>query len=483
MPSSRNASSKGGFPTLGLSDTLLAAVTALGYEEPTPVQRATIPVMLAGRDLLAQAATGTGKTAAFALPMIQRMTEPAPEPDASHDERADRARRAAGIHEERPRLVGRKLPRSVPVGGLVLVPTRELAMQVSEAIHKYAGGTGIIVVPLYGGAAMEQQIRALDRGAQIVVATPGRALDHIRRTTLRLDGIRLLVLDEADEMLDMGFAEDIEQIIAGTPATRQTALFSATLPARILKIAQRHLRTPERVTIAAEKSASGTLPRVRQVAYIVRRDQKPAALDRILDMEHPRTAIVFCRTRLAVDTLVETQGLAADVIQRAAWRGDDDVRAAIECANLLLHRCTAVERDDDDAGPVCVLVDRLTDLHRQLACRDEYETTGRGRLRLLPAAYESRSLFVNAGSPSRAFGTLVVRRAHLWRRLSEALDHGEGEGGGLAGSSGGLSEQIAAAEHDGDRLPLDRRRFLVAERGHSRQQGLGKPECREAPLR
>ena len=179
-------------------------------------------------------------------------------------------------------------------------------MQVSEAIHKYADGTGIIVVPLYGGAAMEQQIRALDRGAHIVVATPGRALDHIRRETLRLDGIRVLVLDEADEMLDMGFAEDIEQIIEGTPATRQTALFSATLPARILKIAARHLRTPERVTIAAEKSVSGTLPRVRQIAYIVRRDQKPAALDRILDMEHPRTAIVFCRTRLAVDTLVET---------------------------------------------------------------------------------------------------------------------------------------------------------------------------------
>ena len=307
MPSSRNSSSKGGFPTLGLSETLLSAVTALGYEEPTPVQRETIPVMLRGSDLLAQAATGTGKTAAFALPMIQRLAEPAPPVGTSHEERAERSRRAAGIHEERPRLVGsRKQSKAAPAGGLVLVPTRELAMQVSEAIHKYADGTGIIVVPLYGGAAMEQQIRALDRGAHIVVATPGRALDHIRRETLRLDGIRVLVLDEADEMLDMGFAEDIEQIIEGTPATRQTALFSATLPARILKIAQRHLRTPERVTIAAEKSASGTLPRVRQVAYIVRRDQKPAALDRILDMEHPRTAIVFCRTRLAVDTLVET---------------------------------------------------------------------------------------------------------------------------------------------------------------------------------
>ena len=282
MPSSRNSSSKGGFPTLGLSDTLLAAVTALGYEEPTPVQRATIPIMLDGRDLLAQAATGTGKTAAFALPMIQRVTE------------------------RDPRAVDKKPRPATLTGGLVLVPTRELAMQVSEAIHKYADGTGVIVVPLYGGAGMEQQIRALQRGAHIVVATPGRALDHIRRTTLRLDGVHVLVLDEADEMLDMGFAEDIEQILQATPPTRQTALFSATLPSRILKIAERHLRKPERVTIAAEKVGSGTLPRVRQVAYVVRRDQKPAALDRILDMEQPRTAIVFCRTRLAVDTLVET---------------------------------------------------------------------------------------------------------------------------------------------------------------------------------
>ena len=282
MPSSRSPSSKGGFPALGLSDTLLSAVTALGYEEPTPVQRATIPILLDGRDLLAQAATGTGKTAAFALPMIQRVTERDPRP-------ADKKQRAAA-----------------PTGGLVLVPTRELAMQVSEAIHKYADGTGVIVVPLYGGAGMDQQIRALARGAHIVVATPGRALDHIRRKTLRLDGIHVLVLDEADEMLDMGFAEDIEQILDATPATRQTALFSATLPARILKIAERHLRTPERVNIAADKSAAGALPRVRQIAYVVRRDQKPAALDRILDMEHPRTAIVFCRTRLAVDTLVET---------------------------------------------------------------------------------------------------------------------------------------------------------------------------------
>jgi ATP-dependent RNA helicase DeaD len=178
-------------------------------------------------------------------------------------------------------------------------------MQVSEAIHKYARGTTLTVLPLYGGASMEHQIRALDRGADIVVATPGRALDHLRRKTLALDQIRLLVLDEADEMLDMGFADDIEAILKETSATRQTALFSATLPSRILKIAERHLDRPQRVIVAREKTAAGKLPRVRQVAYIIRHGEKPAALDRILDMENPASAIVFCRTRLSVDTLVE----------------------------------------------------------------------------------------------------------------------------------------------------------------------------------
>ena len=316
---------------------MVAAVSALGYEEPTPVQREAIPLMLAGRDLLVQAATGTGKTAAFALPMIQRLAE---DPATAHEgpsgtggvgpesgkggkseavDKADLSRRAAGIHEERPRLIGKKAPEvqapSKPAPrrggraqtcGVVLVPTRELAMQVCEAIHKYARGTGLTVVPLYGGASMEQQIRGLARGADIVVATPGRALDHIRRRTLVLDAVRLLVLDEADEMLDMGFAEDIETILQETPDTRQTTLFSATIPSRILKIAERHLKKPQRVSIATEKTAPGKLPRIRQLAYIVRRDQKPAALDRILDMEHPTSAIVFCRTRLEVDTLVET---------------------------------------------------------------------------------------------------------------------------------------------------------------------------------
>jgi ATP-dependent RNA helicase DeaD len=289
MPSPRSSSSTDGFAALGLSDALITAVTALGYEEPTPVQRETIPLILAGRDLLAQAATGTGKTAAFALPMIQRLTAPDVAAPAERSVREGPRRRAASGH----------------AAGMVLVPTRELAMQVSEAIHKYARGTSLTVVPLYGGASMEQQIRALDRGADIVVATPGRALDHIRRKTLALDLIRVLVLDEADEMLDMGFADDIEAILKETPPTRQTTLFSATLPSRILKIAERHLDKPQRVVVAREKTAAGKMPRVRQVAYIVRHSEKPAALDRILDMENPASAIVFCRTRLEVDTLVE----------------------------------------------------------------------------------------------------------------------------------------------------------------------------------
>ena len=301
MSSARTSPPKDGFPSLGLSASLVATVTALGYEEPTPVQRETIPLLLSGRDMMAQAATGTGKTAAFALPLIQRLTTEVENavPGAARDE--------AGTQDEKPRLIGKKkVSPSMRTAGLVLVPTRELAMQVCEAVHKYARGTNLTVVPLYGGASMDQQIRGLERGADIVVATPGRALDHIRRQTLRLDAIRVLVLDEADEMLDMGFADDIETILKETPATRQTALFSATLPSRILKISERHLKAPQRVTVAREKTAAGKLPRVRQVAYIVRHGEKPAALDRILDMEHPTSAIVFCRTRLDVDTLVET---------------------------------------------------------------------------------------------------------------------------------------------------------------------------------
>jgi len=263
-----------GFGSLGLDPRILTALAHLGYEEATPIQRAAIPSLLTGGDVLAQAATGTGKTAAFALPLLHRLS-----PDAAARQRT---------------------------AGLILVPTRELAMQVAEAVHRYGKELRIIALPIYGGASMETQIRALKRGVDVVVATPGRALDHIRRGTLILDQVRTVVLDEADEMLDMGFAEDLEAILEATPAERQTALFSATLPPRIAAIAARHLRDPERITIDRAPVPAGQSAKVRQVAYIVARAHKMAALGRVLDIEHPTSAIVFCRTRTEVDELTET---------------------------------------------------------------------------------------------------------------------------------------------------------------------------------
>jgi ATP-dependent RNA helicase DeaD len=276
-----------GFVGLGLDDRLVAALSALGYEEPTDVQREAIPPLLAGRDILAEAPTGTGKTAAFALPMIQRLGP-------------DRARGG------RPRA-------------LVLTPTRELAIQVAEAIHRYGQPFGIRVLPVYGGQAIGQQLRGLARGVDVLVATPGRAVDHLNRATIVLDAIEVVVLDEADEMLDMGFAEDLEVILTATPATRQTALFSATISPPIAKIAKRHLHDPVRVRIDRERRSRETAAKVRQVAYVVRRQDKPVALGRILDLEDPTSALVFARTRGEVDELA--QRLAAQGHDTAALHG------------------------------------------------------------------------------------------------------------------------------------------------------------------
>jgi ATP-dependent RNA helicase DeaD len=262
------------FAGLGLDGRLVQALAALGYEEPTPIQSEAIPPLLEGRDVLAQAATGTGKTAAFALPILHR--------------------------------IGAKADRGPAPSALVLVPTRELAMQLAEAVHRYGKEMGVRVLPVYGGASMVTQLNALKRGVDVVVATPGRALDHVNRKSLGLGGLQVLVLDEADEMLDMGFAEDLDAILAATPKTRQTALFSATLPARIGAIAAKHLKDPVRIAIAKEAAAPGKLPKVRQTAYVVARGHKRAALGRILDLESPAAALVFCRTRLEVDDLTES---------------------------------------------------------------------------------------------------------------------------------------------------------------------------------
>jgi len=277
--------SETGFAALGLDPRIASALAALGYEEPTPVQRAAIPPLLEGRDVLAQAATGTGKTAAFALPLLSRVNT-----NAKGAERTS---------------------------ALILVPTRELAMQVAEAVHRYGKPMGVSALAVYGGSSMEMQVRALKRGVDVVIATPGRALDHIRRHTLQMTSLKTVVLDEADEMLDMGFAEDLEAILEATPKSRQTALFSATLPPRIASIAKRQLRNPVSVTIDREVVPDGEAARVRQVAYIVPRAHKMTALARVLDIEQPTSAIVFCRTRTEVDELSETlmaRGLRADAL-------------------------------------------------------------------------------------------------------------------------------------------------------------------------
>ena len=268
VPSNEAAS----FADLALRPELLKALSDLGYEEPTPIQRESIPPIMDGRDLLGQAATGTGKTAAFALPILQRF--------------------AVGARGSNP-------------VSLVLVPTRELAIQVSQAFHRYGRELGVRVLPIYGGQPIGHQLQALRRGVDVVIATPGRALDHISRGTLDLREITSVVLDEADEMLDMGFAEDIEAILDETSDQRQTVLFSATMPARIGAIARRHLRDPMRIEMGRPETPSGEAPKVRQSAYVVARAHKPAALGRILDVEAPGAAIVFCRTREEVDQLTE----------------------------------------------------------------------------------------------------------------------------------------------------------------------------------
>ncbi len=260
-----------GFASLGLRPELLKALDDLGYEEPTPIQSETIPFLMEGRDLLGQAATGTGKTAAFALPALQLID-------------------------------GRAANKAV---ALVLVPTRELAMQVSEAFFRYGKDLGAKCVPVYGGQPIFRQLQALDRGVHIVVGTPGRIIDHIGRGSLNLDGIKMVVLDEADEMLDMGFADDIESILEGIPHAHQTVLFSATMPPRINSIAKRYQTDPVRINVVRgdTKASAG---KVRQSAYVVQRNHKPAALGRILDIESPGGALVFCRTRHEVDSLTET---------------------------------------------------------------------------------------------------------------------------------------------------------------------------------
>ncbi|MEK8088515.1 DEAD/DEAH box helicase [Thermithiobacillus plumbiphilus] len=255
------------FDELGLSEPILRAIQELGFEAPTPIQAQTVPVLLTGRDLIGQAQTGTGKTAAFALPLIHL---------------TDAARRETQA--------------------LVLAPTRELAVQVAGGIHDLARHTGLRVVPVYGGQPIDRQIRALRAGAQIVVGTPGRILDHLRRGSLALDQVRFCTLDEADEMLALGFLDDVEAILSELPESRQTAFFSATMPPRVAALMRRFLKDPVHIAI---QSKQRTVERIQQSYYEVPPGQKLESLARVLDMETPGPTIIFCRTRQATNDVAE----------------------------------------------------------------------------------------------------------------------------------------------------------------------------------
>ncbi|WP_098748012.1 DEAD/DEAH box helicase [Paenibacillus sp. EZ-K15] len=265
------------FADFGLEPRVLQAITELGFEEATPIQSQSIPIALTGRDMIGQAQTGTGKTAAFGLPLIHK------------------------IAKEEERIVA-----------LIMTPTRELAIQVAEEIGKLSRFKGIRSLAIYGGQDIGRQIRALKKKPQIIIGTPGRLLDHINRKTIRLDDVQTVVLDEADEMLDMGFMEDIQSILKLVPEERQTLLFSATMPANIQKLASQFLKDPEHVSVIPKHVSA---PLIDQAYIEVPERQKFEALSRLLDMESPELAIVFGRTKRRVDELAEAlqkRGYSAD---------------------------------------------------------------------------------------------------------------------------------------------------------------------------
>ncbi len=298
------------FDDLQLSRPLLRSIGEMGFEEPTPIQAKAIPCLLQGRDLVAQALTGTGKTAAFGIPLVERID----------------------IKRVRPQAV-------------VLAPTRELAVQVAEQLSGIGRHRGLLLVPIYGGQPIDRQLRALRRGVHAIVATPGRLMDHMRRGTVDLSAVTMLVLDEADVMLDMGFLEDVEYVMSHLPDSRLTALFSATMPEPILQLARSHMREPEIIRLSRPKAL--TVPETDQVFYQVPFRRKLDALCRVLEVKQPERALVFCATKRTVDDVVESlqgrgylaEGLHGDMSQsvrervlRALRAGHAEVLVATDVA-------------------------------------------------------------------------------------------------------------------------------------------------------
>ncbi|MDI6781618.1 MAG: DEAD/DEAH box helicase [bacterium] len=267
------------FADFGLSKEMLQTISNMGFEEPTPIQEKAIPVIMQGNDMIGQAQTGTGKTAAFGIPVVERI---------------DR-----GIF---------------PVQAIILTPTRELAIQVAEEMNKIGKLNRVFAFPVYGGSSIERQIRMLQRGVHVVVGTPGRVIDHIERDTLKLNDVKVVILDEADEMLDMGFKDDITTILSNTPKQRQTLLFSATMPEPILRITKQYMVSPEKITISTNIL---TAPKIDQIFYEISEADKVDALTRLIDAEDSDLFLVFCHTKREVDDVaasLKNRGYDAETI-------------------------------------------------------------------------------------------------------------------------------------------------------------------------
>ncbi len=280
------AKEPGSFEKMGLDKKLLRAIEDMGFDSATPIQERAIPIELSGRDMIGQAQTGTGKTAAFGLPLLMSVE-----------------------------------PKIKKLQAVILCPTRELAIQVSDELHKYAKYLhGVKILPVYGGQDIVKQIRGLKDGTQVIVGTPGRVMDHMRRGTVKFDHVRYCVLDEADEMLDMGFIDDMKTILSDLPGDRQTVMFSATMPREIIELTEQFLTDPEIVRIARKEL---TVPEIKQYYYDVRPNKKTEVLCRLIDMYDPKLSVVFCNTKRKVDELVDelkgrgyyAEGLHGDLSQ------------------------------------------------------------------------------------------------------------------------------------------------------------------------
>lgn len=467
------------FSDLGLSPVVVDALTKLGFEEPTPIQQEAIPALLTGRDVLGQAATGTGKTAAFSLPLLEHwlLGEEAAEP-----------------------LV------------LIVTPTRELCLQVSEAFHSFGRDAGIVVTPIYGGQEYGRQIRALKRGTHVVVATPGRALDHISRGTLSLASIKAVVLDEADEMLDLGFADELDAIFDALPGKVQTALFSATLPPRIARIAEDRLSDPIRIAIAKAPAADGETPRVPQIAYVVGKNYRIPALGRILDLEAPELAIIFARTRNEVDDLTEAlraRGFSVealhggldqptrDRVMRRARSGQVDAIVATDVAargidleNLThvinfgipasyetyIHRIGRTGRAGRSGTAITILEPRE---HRHLRMLERV-TKAKIEIRSVPSATDVRAkrLELLRGSIEEILAAENTEALERFRVVVESLceEHDPFE---VAAAALKLAQENEGADDDDTDIPTftDRQRTRQEKRGErTRSDRTGDPE-------